>query len=417
MRPLLAALAMFSALTFAQTPAPWEEPLARQQWREAEPLLKAALAEEETTPVLRGLAMVYRVTGRIEAAEPILERLVALDGSSANLEDLARIEASLGQLDRAEVLYRDSLTAGPNPNVDPLASIPVRARLAQVLVTEKKFPEAEQEAYSAIALRTRAVAAKLLGANQSDLAGDNALLARIFQAQKKWRDAAGAWETVVAIQTNAFGYEDLRVADTLDSLATCRTELRLFDQAEDALRRALAIRELNLGPSNSDVAATTDQLGKLLYSVKRFGDAEPFFRRALTIYIDLLGSDSPMLGRSYDNLAVTEAMLEKFADAEALYREALKLRDGDDALNLRNLARVLAAQGKSAEAQPLYSRALIVLDAGNYQNSDLLPVILSEYADLLRDLKRPADAAKLDQRLKGGKQVPQGKRPPVAAKQ
>jgi tetratricopeptide (TPR) repeat protein len=124
-----------------------------------------------------------------------------------------------------------------------------------------------------------------------------------------------------------------------------------------------------------------------------------------------------MLGRSYDNLAVTEAMLEKFADAEALYREALKLRDGDDALNLRNLARVLAAQGKSAEAQPLYSRALIVLDAGNYQNSDLLPVILSEYADLLRDLKRPADAAKLDQRLKGGKQSPPGKRPPVAAKQ
>ena len=96
-----------------------------------------------------------------------------------------------------------------------------------------------------------------------------------------------------------------------DSLATCRTELKLFDQAEDALRRAL------------------------------------------TIYIDLLGSDSPMLGRSYDNLAVTEAMLEKFADAESLYREALKLRDGDDALNLRNLARVLAAQGKSAEAQPL----------------------------------------------------------------
>ena len=44
-------------------------------------------------------------------------------------------------------------------------------------------------------------------------------------------------------------------------------------------------------------------------------------------------------------------------------------------------------------------------------------MILSEYSDLLRDLKRPADAAKLDQRLKGGKQLPQGKRPPVAAKQ
>jgi tetratricopeptide (TPR) repeat protein len=124
-----------------------------------------------------------------------------------------------------------------------------------------------------------------------------------------------------------------------------------------------------------------------------------------------------MLGRSYDNLGVTEAMLEKFTESEALYREALKLRDADEALNLRNLARVLSTQGKNTEAQPLYSRALAVLDAANNQNADLLPVILSEYADLLRDLRRPLDAAKLDQRLKGGPQVPAGKRAPVAAKQ
>jgi tetratricopeptide (TPR) repeat protein len=133
--------------------------------------------------------------------------------------------------------------------------------------------------------------------------------------------------------------------------------------------------------------------------------------------MSLLGSDNSMLGRSYDNLAVTEAMLEKFTESEALYREALKLRDADEALNLRNLARVLSTQGKNTEAQPLYSRALAVLDAGNNQNADLLPVILSEYADLLRDLKRPLDAAKLDQRLKVGPQAPAGKRAPIAAKQ
>jgi thioredoxin-like negative regulator of GroEL len=89
MRPLLATLATLSALAFAQNPAAWEDALARQQWREAEPLLKAALAEAETAPVLRGLATVYRATGRIEAAEPVLERLVALDGSSANIVELS----------------------------------------------------------------------------------------------------------------------------------------------------------------------------------------------------------------------------------------------------------------------------------------------------------------------------------------
>jgi len=67
MRSLLAGLVALSALLFAQTPTLWEGALARQQWDQAEPLLKAALAEAETAPVLRGLATVYRATGRIAA--------------------------------------------------------------------------------------------------------------------------------------------------------------------------------------------------------------------------------------------------------------------------------------------------------------------------------------------------------------
>jgi len=422
MRPLLAILAAFTSLALAQTPAAWEEPLARHEWDKAEPLLKAALAEAETAPVLHGLATVYRSTGRLDAADSVLERLVALDGSIANLEDLARIKASLGSLDRAETLYRRSLELRMDGNPDLLASIPIRVRLAQVLVSEKKFPEAEQEGYTVIAVRTRAVAANLPGANQADLAGDNALLARVFQVQKKWQAAADAWETVAAIQAGAYGDEDLRLADTLDRLSDCRFEMRLVDPAVDALRRALIIRELNLGTVNADVAATSDHLGKILYYAKRFSDAEPYFQRTLDIDLKLPGSDNPELARAYDDLAVTEAMLEKYAKAEAHYREALKLRDADDTVSLRNLALVLTAQNKSAEALPLYTRALAVLDAGNNGDPEFLKVILTEYSSLLRDLKRPADAAKLDQRLKQvdrpaapDKQTP--KPAPLAAKQ
>jgi tetratricopeptide (TPR) repeat protein len=426
MRFLLATLATFSALAFAQAPAAWEEPLARHDWDKAEPLLKTALANEETAPVLRGLAAVYRATGRMEAADPLLERLVALDPSIANLEDLARIKASLGILDRAETLYRRSLAMRMDGNPDLLASIPIRVRLAQVLVSEKKFPEAEQEGYTVIALRTRAVGANLPGANPADLAGDNSLLARVFQVQKKWQAAAGSWETVAAIQADAYGDEDLRLADTLDRLSDCRFEMQLVDPAVDVLRRALVIRELNLGTVNADVAATTDHLGKILYYAKRFSDAEPYFQRTLDIDLKLPGSDNPELARAYDDLAVTEAMLEKYTESEAHYREALKLRDADDTLSLRNLALVLTAQKKDAEAQPLYSRALAVLDAGSNGDPEFLKVILTEYSTLLRDLKRPADAAKLDQRLKqAGKQTSPDKpelkqmpkQAPVAAKQ
>jgi tetratricopeptide (TPR) repeat protein len=123
-------------------------------------------------------------------------------------------------------------------------------------------------------------------------------------------------------------------------------------------------------------------------------------------------------------------MLEKYAEAEAHYREALRLRDADDTASLRNLALVLTAQSKNAEALPLYSRALGVLDAGkndagnhgdNNGDPEFLKVILTEYSGLLRDLKRPAEAAKLEQRLKqAGKASPDKQTPrqaPIAAKQ
>jgi len=290
-----------------------------------------------------------------------------------------------------------------------------------VLVSEKKFPEAEQEGYTIIAVRTRST-----GANNPELAGDNALLAKIFQVEKKWQAAAGAWETVAAIQAGAYGDEDLRLADTLDNLSECRFEMHLIDPAVEALRQALILRELNLGTSSTEVAATTDHLGKILYYAKRFSDAEPYFQRTLDIDLKLPGTDNPELARAYDNLAVTEAMLEKYSESEAHYREALKLRDADDTLSLRNLALVLTAQNKNAEAQPLYSRTLAVLDAGNNADPEFLKVILTEYSGLLRDLKRPADAAKLEQRLKQvGKPAPQDKQTdkqaprqaPVAAKQ
>ena len=208
-----------------------------------------------------------------------------------------------------------------------------------------------------IALRTRAVGANLPGANQADLAGDNALLARIFQVQKKWQAAAGAWETVAAIQDERVRRRGPASGRYAGSPSDCRFEMQLVDPAVDALRRALVIRELNLGTVNADVAATTDHLGKILYYAKRFSEAEPYFQRTLDIDLKLPGSDNPELARAYDNLAVTEAMLEKYAEAETHYREALKLRDADDTLSLRNLALVLTAQNKNAEAQPLYSRA------------------------------------------------------------
>ena len=113
-------------------PAAWETPLAERRWEEAEPLLRNALQAGETAPALRGLATVYRATGRLADADPLLEKLVGIEETVQNIDELASIKAALGELERAEALYRRSLELRSQADEDELKSIPTHQRLAQV---------------------------------------------------------------------------------------------------------------------------------------------------------------------------------------------------------------------------------------------------------------------------------------------
>jgi tetratricopeptide (TPR) repeat protein len=387
-------------------PAPWEKPLTERRWEDAEPLLRQALAATETAGALRGLGTVYRATGRLADADPLLERLVMVEDSFQNAEELAGVKLALGRLDRAESLYRHSLELRAKAGEDELKSIAPYQRLAQVLEALSKFREAEEEAQIAVAIRTRK-----LGPAHPDLAGDFSILANIYQAGKKYTEAASTWEEVVRLQEAAFGIEDLRLAPSLDSLAACRRELAQWPQAEVALRRVLAIRELNQGQRHAEVAQTIDALARLLFAMKRYAEAEPLYLRSLNIWMQLLGPGNSILAMSYDNLAVTEAALRKYDAAGGLYLEAMKLRDEDDVGSLRNLALILVARGEYKDAEPLFKRALAALDAPYNRGSAQLADVLHDYADLLRQLGRAAEAAKLETRL-GSMQQEADVRPP-----
>jgi tetratricopeptide (TPR) repeat protein len=226
------------------------------------------------------------------------------------------------------------------------------------------------------------------------------ILARLYQVQNKFQESADSWESVLRIQEAAFGVDDLKLAASLDYLATCRHALEQFPQAEAVLRRELAIHELNQGPRHAETTQVVESLAKFLYDRRNFTEAETLFHRALVAWTILLGPDNPLLATSYENLGVTEAALQKYDEAEKLYIAALRLRDADDVNALRNLAVVKVELQKYAQAEPLYRRALAALDSPYPQKSDKLPDVLSEYSEVLRKLKRPIDASKLDMRLK-----------------
>lgn len=396
-------------LVVAQTPAETEARLLRE------------IAESPTASALEALAQIYRSTGRLAQADPVLERLVVMAETVPNVEAFARVKTALGQLDRAEQLFNRALELRLDTDASPVGSIATRRQLVQVLIQEMKFDLAISQALTAISIRIRATGSP----DHPDLAGDYAVLARVYQSQKDWQAAAGAWETVSRIQSAAFGSEDLRVAEPLENMALCYANIQRVPQAEAAFRRVLAIRQLNLGAMHTDVAQTTDQLGQLMYSAARYAEAEEFFERSLEIFSNALAPGNGLLARNYDNLAVTEAALQKWDEAAEHYGAALKIRDADASLNLHHLALVNVARDDKPAAAAMYRRALDVLDFPGNQNPELLKNVLEEYAALLKEMNRPAEAAAIERRLSGppaptkstAAPGPRSKGSPVTAKQ
>ncbi len=80
-----------------------------------------------------------------------------------------------------------------------------------------------------------------------------------------------------------------------------------------------------------------------------------------------LGPQDPRLATTLNNLALLYDAQGKYAEAEPLYKRALAIREqvlGPEhrsvATSLSNLAELYKAQGKYAEAEPLYKRSLAI---------------------------------------------------------
>jgi tetratricopeptide (TPR) repeat protein len=76
-----------------------------------------------------------------------------------------------------------------------------------------------------------------------------------------------------------------------------------FAEAEQLLRRALAIDSRRLGPHHPSVAISLNNLAQLLQTTNRLVEAEPLYRRALAINEQSLGPDHPDVARDLNNLA------------------------------------------------------------------------------------------------------------------
>jgi tetratricopeptide (TPR) repeat protein len=246
---------------------------------------------------------------------------------------------------------------------------------------------------AAIRAPTAAEAAELASLTKAFLAAREA---------RRWDEAERAMRRALAIQEQVFGPRRPEVALTLGALGDTLEETDRYAEAEPLLRRALAIRRAALGDRHPDTALSLNNLAYNIDAQGRYAEAQSLYAEALEITRAVRGERSATTAGAYNNLAANLSAQGKYPEAETLYRKALEIRlavqgerDPLTAGAYGNLGSVLTAQGRPADAEPMFRKAYEIRRATLKPGDPGLAVSLNDVAYNLSDQGRYRDAEPL----------------------
>jgi tetratricopeptide (TPR) repeat protein len=147
------------------------------------------------------------------------------------------------------------------------------------------------------------------------------------------------------------------------------------------------------------------QREKFFYDAARYALLEPLYVRALELAANHYGPDHHWVATALNNLAQLLQATNRLAEAEPLMRRALEIDEesyGPDhpavATDLNNLAQLLQDTNRLAEAEPLMRRALEIAEANFGPDHPRVAAGLNNLATLLQDTNRLAEAEPLMRR-------------------
>jgi tetratricopeptide (TPR) repeat protein/CHAT domain-containing protein len=276
----------------------------------------------------------------------------------------------------------------------------------------------------------------------------------LYQA-KKFTDAIPIVEEYLAAAAAGFGEQHPHYATGLGYLADLYQMLNRPSEAEPLLKRAVAIKEKSLGPDHAQAADALYDLAEFYRKQGRLSAAEPLYQRVLSIGERAVGPEHPSIGIVLGNMAELYRAQERYAEAESFHKRSVSIREKtaraqpdvaagpDESADLQGqvrrfyaagkygeaaevaqlyvaaartrhgedhteyataiswLAYIYRAQGRHAEAEPLYKRSLAILEGALGANDPGVGITLNNLADLYRQQGRYPEAEPLYKRALG----------------
>jgi tetratricopeptide (TPR) repeat protein len=216
-------------------------------------------------------------------------------------------------------------------------------------------------------------------------------------------------ERSVALSRLTLTDEPLALANSLNNLALCYDDLGRLEEAENACREALQLKEPRLAANDPSLAITLLNLGTLHWRRKDFAGAETLLLRAADIYKAAQGAESMEYGRALSNLgavycdcadepgqAARREQEEKYkTEAFTVTRAACGDRHPETAIRHHNLAALKARIGDRPGAESEATRGLATYMSLDLPAHPTVQSIVDDLVFLWQQSGQPDKAARL----------------------
>lgn len=338
---------------------------------------------QESEKALSVMALTYALQGNFREAESAGQRVLAiaqkLSGNDSPqtlgvLGSLGLIQEYRGEDTQAEASYRTILRAlekGDWQNSENVVQIlNIRGDLAYVLTEEGRYQEAEALLHNAVEMEQ-----KILGPRSSFVADEEIDAGFLDASVGRFQEAEQMIKDAIAIHSAVLGPHSLYVGGDYDELARVYIFEGRYASAEPLLKKAMVNMSqmtYTIGSRRPEehpvIARALRHLGLVQMHQHRLAEAEQSLQHALEGESVYNSPTSPYAAEDYQTLGEIEAADGKPADAERNMRKAMSIYRTTAQVNLRGRADTLERLGmlllkehRNAEAKPILSEAVAIL--------------------------------------------------------
>jgi tetratricopeptide (TPR) repeat protein len=127
-------------------------------------------------------------------------------------------------------------------------------------------------------------------------------------------------------ETEKFGPEDVRLSECMDNVIWIYHTRGKVAEAEEMIRRSLAIQEKAYGRDNQYISWNLSLLAEVCQGQGKFEEAEGYFRRAIAIDEKSIGPDAPSVAKYLQQCAEVLRKLGNPSEADAMESRANSIR-------------------------------------------------------------------------------------------